>query len=416
MGSECHGECARGIRQTEAVPSPASRLTPGLLATLGFIGAVGPFATDLYLASFTDIAGELRTDAAWVQLTLAAFMVGMGSGQLVLGPLSDGRGRRPVLIASLVVFVLSGTATVFAPSIGVLVALRFVQGASGSAGIVIARAVAADLSTGANAVRALSLLMMVGSIGPIVAPPIGGLVATLWGWRGVLAVLALISLAMLALAWAVVPESLPPEHRHRGGLGTTLRGFGALLRDPAIASCVLAFGLGFGTMMSYISASPFVGQSVLGMSTLGYSFAFAAGAFALVTANFVNSRLAPRVGAARMLLVGVAFGLAAALALVVMATTGTLSVPAFIVCAFVATGGTGLIMSNSSALALARAPRNARGSASALLGAAQFAVGGLVAPLVGLWGEHTAVPMGVCMLVTATGAAAAALVARSVHR
>lgn len=398
------------------MPTPASRLTPGLLAALGFIGAVGPFATDLYLASFTDIASELQTDASWVQLTLAAFMVGMGSGQLLLGPLSDRLGRRRVLIVSLVVFVLSGTAMVFAPSIGVLVALRFVQGASGSAGIVIARAVAADLSTGENAVRALSLIMMVGSIGPIVAPPIGGLVATHWGWRGVFAVLALVSLAMLALAWARVPESLPREHRHGGGIATTLRGFGALLRDPAVASCVLAFGFGFGTMISYISASPFVGQSVLGMSQLGYSFAFAAGAAALISANLVNSRLAPRFGALRMLLVGNAFGLAASAALVVMAVTGTLSVPAFVACAFAATGGTGLIMSNAGALALARAPRHTRGSTSALLGASQFAVGGLAAPLVGLWGEHTAVPMAVAMLVTASAAAAAALVARAAHR
>ncbi|MGX5695995.1 multidrug effflux MFS transporter [Agromyces soli] len=398
------------------MPTPASRLTPGLLAALGFIGAVGPFATDMYLSSFTAIASELQTDASWVQLTLAAFMVGMGTGQLVIGPLSDGRGRRPVLLVALVVFVLSGVALVFAPSIGVVIALRFVQGASGCAGIVIARAVAADLSTGAGAVRALSLIMVVGGVAPLVAPPVGALVATQWGWRGVFAALALVSLAMLALAWGVVPESLPPELRRRGGIGATLRGFGSLLREPAIASCVLAFGLGFGTMMSYISASPFVGQNVLGMSPLGYSFAFAAGAAALISANLLNSRIAPHVGAPRMLLVGIGLGLGASLALVLMAVTGTLSVPAFIACAFTATGGTGLIMSNASALALTRAPSHARGSVSALLGACQFAVGGLVAPLVGLWGEHTALPMAFVMLGTSTAATAAAFVARAAHR
>jgi DHA1 family bicyclomycin/chloramphenicol resistance-like MFS transporter len=221
---------------------------------------------------------------------------------------------------------------------------------------------------------------------------------------------------MLVLAWLRVPESLPAEGRRSGGIGATLRGFGGLLRDPAIASCVVAFGLGFGTMMSYISASPFVGQTVLGMSTIGYSFAFAAGAAALISANFANSRIAPRVGAARMLLVGIGLGLVASLALVVMSLTATLSVPAFIACAFTATGGTGLIMSNASALALTRAPQRVRGAASALLGASQFAVGGAVAPLVGLWGEQTAVPMAVTMLVTASGAAVAALVARAAHR
>jgi len=378
-------------------------LTPGLLAALGFVSAVGPFATDMYLASFTDIADDLGTDASSVQLTLTAFLLGIGTGQLILGPLSDRWGRRPVLLSALTVFALSGVATVFSPTIGVFVALRFIQGFSGAAGVVVARAIAADLSRGAETVRALSLIATVVGLGPLLAPPIGGLVATVWGWRGVLGVLAAVSLAMLMVAVVVIPESLPRAQRHAGGLGSTFRTLGGLLRDRGLTAYVLAFGSAFATMMSYIAASPFVGQSVLGMSPLVYSLGFAAGAGALLLANLANARLAPRFGTRRMLFVGTTLLVAASATLTALTVLDALSPWTFIACAFAVTAGTGFTMSNASALALGRAG-HARGSGSALLGASQFLLGGLVSPLVGLWGEHTAVPMAITMIVAATGA------------
>lgn len=380
-----------------------SSLTPGLLAALGFVSAVGPFATDMYLASFTDIAQDLGTVASSVQLTLTAFLIGIGTGQLVLGPLSDRWGRRPVLLSALAVFALSGAATVFSPTIGVFIALRFVQGFSGAAGVVVARAIAADLSRGADTVRALSLIATVVGLGPLLAPPIGGIVATLWGWRGVLAVLAAVSVAMLLVAALVIPESLPRSQRHAGGLGSTFRTLGGLLRDGGLTAYVLAFALAFATMMSYIAASPFVGQSVLGMSPLVYSLGFAAGAAALLLANLANARLAPRFGARRMLFVGTTLLLAASAALTALVVFDLLAPWSFIACAFAVTAGTGFTMSNASALALARSG-HARGSGSALLGASQFLLGGLVSPLVGLWGEHTALPMAITMTVAAAGA------------
>ena len=379
-----------------------SSLTPGLLAALGFVSAVGPFATDMYLASFTDIADDLGTDASSVQLTLTAFLIGIGIGQLILGPLSDRWGRRPVLLSALAVFALSGVATVFSPTIGVFVALRFIQGFSGAAGVVVARAVAADLSRGAETVRALSLIATVVGLGPLLAPPIGGLVATLGGWRGVLGVLAVVSVAMLLVAAAVIPESLPPTQRHAGGLGSTFRALSGLLRDGGLTAYVLAFALAFATMMSYIAASPFVGQSVLGMSPLVYSVGFGASAAALLLSNLANARLAPRFGPSRMLFIGTTLLVAASVALTALAAFGALSPWTFIACAFAATAGTGFTMSNASALALGRAG-HARGSGSALLGASQFLLGGLVSPLVGLWGEHTALPMAITMTVAAAG-------------
>lgn len=378
--------------------------TPGLLAVLAFVTAIGPFAVDMYLASFTDIATDLGTSASSVQLTLTTFLLGLGLGQLLLGPLSDRWGRRRVLLIALTVFAAAGTAMVFSPSIEVFIVLRLVQGLTGAAGIVLARAIAADLSTGATAVRALSLLATLSGLGPLIAPPIGGAIATVWGWRGVLAALAAISIAMLALAAWRIPETLPADRRHRGGVTETLARMGRLLRDVPFACYTIAFSAGFATMIAYISASPFVGQRVLGMDPLVYSFAFATGASALVLANLVNARVAVRVGPRRMLVVGVLAIVVASATMLVLVLTDALTAAGFIACAFVVTGGAGLTMSNASALALARTDTTSRGSGSALLGSTQFLIGGLASPIVGLWGEDTALPMAVVMSVAAVTA------------
>ncbi len=380
-----------------------SSLTPGLLAALGFVSAVGPFATDMYLASFTDIAQDLGTVASSVQLTLTAFLIGIGTGQLVLGPLSDRWGRRPVLLSALAVFALSGAATVFSPTIGVFVALRFVQGFSGAAGVVVARAIAADLSRGADTVRALSLIATVVGLGPLLAPPIGGLVSHRLGLarraRGTRSGVGRNAAGRRAGDPRVASALPAPCRRHGIDLPHARRA-------PArrgLTAYVLAFALAFATMMSYIAASPFVGQSVLGMSPLVYSLGFAAGAAALLLANLANARLAPRFGARRMLFVGTTLLVAASAALTALVVFDLLAPWSFIACAFAVTAGTGFTMSNASALALARSG-HARGSGSALLGASQFLLGGLVSPLVGLWGEHTALPMAITMTVAAGGA------------
>ncbi|MDZ8171757.1 multidrug effflux MFS transporter [Microbacterium xanthum] len=390
--------------------TPARRLTPGLLATLGFLAAVAPFATDMYLASFTDIAADLGSSASAVQLTLTAFLLGIGAGQLALGPLSDRFGRRPVMVAAMGVFAAAGVLMVFTPTIEVFVALRLLQGFSGAAGIVVARAIAVDLSTGETAVRALSLIATVTALGPLIAPPIGGAVAVLAGWRGVLIALAAVSATMFLLALWVVPESLPPARRHAGGA----RAVGGLLataaRTRGFIGYTLTVATGFAAMMAYISASPFVGQEVLGMDPFLYALGFAVGALGIVSANLLNARIAPRVGPGRMLTFGVGLLLFAGAAIGLLVAAEWLTPASFIACALVLTAGAGFTMSNGSALALARTP-TIRGSGAAVLGATQFLIGGATSPVVGAWGEDTAVPMAVVIAVAATLAAVFRLVA-----
>lgn len=370
---------------------------------------VGPFSVDMYLASFTQIAEDLSTSAASVQLTLSSFMLGISVGQLVQGALSDRWGRRPILLIALLVFAASSVAMVFAPGIGTLIALRAVQGFSGAACVVISRAIVADLSRGPSAVRALSLLLMFSSLGPLIAPITGGILSEFWGWRGVLATLAGLAVTMLVLAWLFVPESLKPEYRQTGGVLTALRRYQSLLANRRFLLLIVTFAITFSGIMAYVSASPFVGQQILGMSPFVYSLAFAAGTASLIFANWLNASLAGRVRPSQMLLNGALLSFVSALGLALLIFTGTLTATTFIVGAFAMTFGVGLTMSNATAIALTLADA-ARGSGAALLGSSQFLLGSITSPLVGLWGEHTAVPLAVVLLTATTIVMAGAFV------
>src|SRR5699024_10269331 len=263
------------------------------------------------------------------------------------------------------------------------IVLRALQGLSGAAGGVLGRAIAVDLSEGTTAVRALSLIATVIGLGPLIAPPVGGLIAQIFGWRGVLAVLAGIAVLMWILALVAVPESLPPHQRASGPLRNAYSSLFRILANPVFVLSTMSFSFGFAAMMSYISASPFVGQTILGMGQVPYALSFTAAASAIILANLLNSRLAVQLGVTRMF---------AAVSFVVMESTDTLSIPGFIAAAFLLTAGAGLTMSNANALGLAEATPATRGAGAAVMGAAQFLVASLATPLVGLGGEESATP------------------------
>lgn len=373
--------------------TPKPHLSAGLLTVLGVIATIGAFATDMYLASFTDITESLGVTPTQVQLTLTAFLAGMGLGQLVLGPASDKYGRRRVMIIALSVFALSSVALIFTPNIVFFVVVRFIQGLSGGAGGVLGRAIAVDLSTGPTAVRALSLIATVIGLGPLLAPPVGGLVAELLDWRGVLAVLAGFGVLVWVLALVAVPESLPREQRNHGPILGAYASIFSILAKPVFLFSTISFSFGFTAMMSYIAASPFVGQSILGMGQLTYSLSFALSASAIIVANLLNSRLAVVYGVTTMFTVGTILLVLAAASFIFMETAGSLTIPGFIITAFVLTAGAGLTMSNANALGLAEATPATRGAGAAVMGAGQFLVASSVTPLVGVAGETSAAPM-----------------------
>lgn len=388
----------------------ASAIGPALLLVLALLAAVAPFATDLYLPAFPAMVSDLATDATSIQLTLTAFLVGVAAGQLVFGPLSDRVGRRSPLVVGAVIFVLSSAAAVFAPTVELLVVARLVQGLSGAAGMVLGRAIVSDRADGPAAARAMSLMMVVGGVAPVVAPLVGGFIAGPLGWRGVLAVVLAIAVLMLVAVLAVVRESLAPARRAelrvaRAGQGSVI----AELGSRGYLGHTLAFAFGFSVMMAYISASPFLYQEMIGLDEMQYGLLFGLNALALMIVSAVSANLAGRVDVRRMVGAGLGTSLAGTVLFLAIAVTG-LPAGLLAVAVFVAVAPLGLVFGNATALALASVPW-AAGSASAILGALQFGLAALVSPLVSIGGEDTAVPAATVMVTAAVVACLAFVVA-----
>jgi DHA1 family bicyclomycin/chloramphenicol resistance-like MFS transporter len=387
-----------------------------LVVLLGSLSAFGPLSMDLYLPGLPSMARDLSAPAWAAQLTITTCMLGLAFGQLVAGPISDARGRRGPLLVGLAAYMAASLLCALAPTVWALLALRLVQGVAGAAGIVIARAIVRDMHTGIAAARFFAMLMLVAGLAPILAPLAGGQLLHVTDWRGVFVVLAGIGAALLAAAWWALAETLAPAARHGGGLAATLGVFGHLVRDRAFMGYVLALGLSFGAMAAYISGSPFVLEDIHGVSPQLFSVLFALNAGGIMVASQTSRALVARVGPRRILGIGVtscAVGGLGVLAAVVLDLGLAGLLPSF----FVLVASIGLILPNAAALALAEHPRTA-GSASALLGVAQFGIGAIAAPLVGVGGSHTALPLAIVAATLSCSALACllALTGRAARR
>ncbi|MFI0985064.1 multidrug effflux MFS transporter [Streptomyces exfoliatus] len=388
----------------KAADATAARRT-GLLVTLvlGGLTALPPLSMDMYLPALPEVTGALHAPAATIQLTLTACLAGMALGQLVVGPMSDKWGRRRPLLIGMIVYVVATAFCALAPTAGLLIGFRLLQGLAGAAGIVIARAVVRDLYDGVEMARFFSTLMLISGVAPIIAPLIGGQIMRLTDWRGVFHVLTLIGVLLTVVVWRFLGETLPPERRHEGGVGEALRTMRGLLADRVFTGYMLTGGLAFAALFAYISASPFVVQEIYGASPQTFSLLFGINSIGLVAVGQINGKLLiGRVSLDKALGWGLGIILLAALALLLM-TSGVFGEVGLVPVAaglFVLMSAMGLAMPNTNAQALMRTP-HAAGSASALLGTTSFLVGAIASPLVGIAGEHTAVPMAVVQLTCA---------------
>jgi MFS transporter, DHA1 family, multidrug resistance protein len=398
---------------TPVAPSAAGRgdgpaRRARVVVILGALSAFGPLSIDMYLPGLPSLGATLDAPAWAVQLTLTACLAGLALGQVVAGPLSDRFGRRTPLLIGVSAYAAASLLCALAPTILALVVLRFAQGVAGAAGIVIARAIVRDMHSGVAAARFFSLLMLVNGLAPILAPVIGGQVLRVTTWRGVFVLLAGIGVVLVAAAAAGLRETLAPADRHPGGIAETIRTFGRLLADRAFLGHALACGLAFGAMFAYISGSPFVLQDIYGASPQVFSLMFATNALGIVGASQANRalllRFEPRAILRAALVVQASAGVA--LLAVVLAGAGVWGIVPLL---FVVVASLGLVLPNATALALAGHPRVA-GSASGLLGVLQFIVGAAAAPLVGVAGTDTAVPMATVIAVLAVGAVLSATV------
>ena len=363
------------------------------VVVLGMLSMFGPLSLDLYLPALPELADDLDASASAAQLSITACLVGLAVGQLVAGPLSDRLGRRRPLIVGLVGFMLASVACALAPSAAILVVLRFVQGLAGAAGLVISRAIARDLYSGRALMIFFSRLILIAELAPVIAPILGGQLSLIMSWRGIFGVLAGFGAVLLLAGWLGLKETLPPERRIVGGFGKTLHGYNTLLHDRFFVGCALSSGLAGASMFAYISGSTFVLQRIYGMSPQGFSFVFGAISLALVIAAQVGGRLALRWPLTRVLGFGLAVNLCGAASLLATVIIG-LPLGVLIAALSVMVSAVGLIFPTANALALADYPDLA-GTASSLQGLSQFVFGAVAAPLVGIAGERTALPLGI---------------------
>jgi DHA1 family bicyclomycin/chloramphenicol resistance-like MFS transporter len=376
---------------------------------LGALTGLTPLAVDMYLPALPSLTRDLSTSSSAAQLTLAALLVGLASGQLLAGPMSDRLGRRPPVLAGLAGFVVASIGCALAPSVAVLVGLRFLQGFAGAAAVVVARAVVRDLYVGVDLARAFASLMLVMGAAPVLAPVLGAQVLRLTGWRGVFVVLTVAGalLGVAVLRW--LPETLPPERRNDGGLGHTLRVFAGLLHDRGFLIPSLAGSAGFAAMFAYIAGSPYVLQELHGLSPQAYSAVFGLNAAMLILLSQVSSRVVARTGPGALLVTGATASVVGAAVLVVTALA-RLDLPVLLVGLVLVVGSVGLIAPNATALALAEHGRTA-GAASALLGVLQFFLGAVAAPFSGLGDERADLSMALTIAVGAVVALGCALAA-----
>ena len=363
------------------------------VVVLGLLSTFGPLSLDLYLPALPQLADDLGASASLAQLSITACLVGLAVGQLVAGPLSDRLGRRRPLIVGLVAFLLASVACALAPSAAVLVLLRLVQGLAGAAGIVISRAIARDLYSGRALMIFFSRLLLVAGLAPVIAPVLGGQLTRIMTWRGIFGVLAGFGAVLLLAGLFGLKETLPPERRIVGGFRRTLQGYNTLLHDRFFVGCALSSGLAGASMFAYIAGSTFVLQRIYGMSPQGFSLVFGCISLGLVAAAQGGARLALVWPLPRVLGFGLTINLLGATALLITVISG-LPLGALIGALVIMVCAVGLIFPTANALAMADYPDLA-GTASSLQGLSQFVFGAVAAPLVGIAGEQTALPLGI---------------------
>lgn len=369
---------------------------------LGLLSTFGPISLDLYLPALPGLATDLHASASGAQLSITACLLGLATGQLISGPMSDRFGRRKPLIIGLALYLIATIACALAPTITVLIILRLVQGLAGAADLVVSRAVARDLFAGKDLVIIFARLTLVSGLAPVVAPVLGGQLNRFLDWRGIFGVLAGFGVVLLLAGVLGMPESLPLERRGVGGLRVTLAGFRRLLGDRLFLGVITAAGLAGASMFAYIAGATFVLQRIYGLSPQGFSFVFGANSVGIMIMSQTGARLARHHHPSRVLAVGIGLNLLGSIGLAVSTLAG-LPLPFLLGSLFVMVSAVGLVLPTSSALAMADYPDLA-GSASALLGLGQFVLGAVVAPLVGIAGQDTAVPLGLVAVSCSIGA------------
>ena len=369
-----------------------------LVVFLGMLTAITPLATDLYLPALPIMPGELNTTASNIQMTIGVMTFGVAIGQLFGGPISDTMGRKVPLIIGNLLCVISALICAYAPSIEILLLGRFLQGLTGSVGVVIAKAIARDFASGQELTKLFALLMMVNGLAPVLAPLVGGQLLLLTTWRVIFIILAVFS-AILLLGSLLFRESLPKEKRIAGGIGTATKNYITLIKDKQFLGQTLIQLFAFGAFFAYISGSSFVYQNIFQLSAQEFSYLFGINSCGIILASAISGRVSNVITSRQILTFSLwELTIGSLLFLVAMIFEWSL-IPVTTILFFTACT-VSLFGSASFSMAMTKYGKMA-GSASAILGFASMFAAGIVSPLVGIGGDHTGIPMGITMLVCA---------------
>ncbi|MBK0035775.1 multidrug effflux MFS transporter [Erwinia sp. S43] len=357
-----------------------------LSVSLAIITVLGPSAIDMYLASLPDMAKELNASPTQIQLTLTVFLLAMGLGQLVCGPIIDALGRRVPLLTAILVFTVCSVWASWSDTINMLLYARFLQGMAASMTLVVAISMVRDLSSGTQAAKLFALLMTIEGLAPVLAPAIGGFVDAFAGWQAVMLVLALMGLFAFINTWFNLPESLPAEKRQPLRPAAILKTYGRLLTDRDYMLPALSLSAAFFFLFVYIGGASIIYQTSYGLTPDTFGLVFGGTGIAVllgaVTAGrWVNTQSVPKVA-----LRGV---LAMAAGAVVAGLSGTsgLGLPGVVAGMFIAMFGLGIAEATLMSMTMST-QKTALGSAAAVLGALQLGLSAAATPVAGWLSAH----------------------------
>lgn len=363
-----------------------------IAVVLGLLSAIGPFAIDMYLPALPSIGEDLKAGTAVVQMSLLIFFLSMGFGQIVVGPISDIVGRKLPLYVGLALFMVGGVGSAMAPNIEWLIAFRFLQGLGASAGMAVPRAIVRDLHTGNEAAKLMSLLMLVFSVSPILAPLTGSQIIESFGWRAVFwTVTGAAALATILLATSL-KETRSAEERANSSFGTALAGYRYLMSDRNFLGLTAIAGFGIASFFVYLSSSSFILIDHYGLSPSVYSVFFSINAVAFIGMSQLTGMLADRFGLKRVVWVAVTGYATVMVALFAIMASGVDRLDVMAALLFVGYGFLGLVIPTTSVLAMEEHGEIA-GTASALMGTLHFAIGALAMGVAGLFFDGTPLPM-----------------------
>lgn len=366
------------------------------LFLLGVLSAFSPLAMDLYLPGLPELQQDLHTSTSLAQLTITASLLGLALGQVIIGPLSDRIGRRTPLLWGTILFGLSSATIVFAPNIWVLIILRLIQGLAGSTGIVLSLAVITDLFTGKTLTKQIAINQTINGVFPVLAPVFGGVIIAIADWQMTFWVLAALGLILFVSVLLALPETLPSEKAQVVDRPSVVGGFAQLFKQREFVLYALTQAFMTAALFAYISGSSFVLQKIFGMSVTTFGIVYAINGAGIALMSSLAGRWAVKFGEYRALRWFIRAGFLGGILLLITAflpkSLWLILPPLFLVVATV--GG---IISLTTALGMQGQQQNA-GSASALLGLARYALGGLMSPIVGLFGQHTYMPMAILIV------------------